>query len=87
MCQTTDGFVIAEEDLKLRGPGELFGTKQHGLPELNISDLVKNAKILEQTKVIAAEIIERDPNLASTENVGIKKHVQKMFGENIRLRL
>ncbi len=87
MCQTTDGFVIAEEDLKLRGPGELFGTKQHGLPELNISDLVKNAKILEQTKAIAAEIIERDPNLADAENVGIKEHVQKMFGENIRLRL
>ena len=50
MCSTEDGFVIAEEDLKLRGPGEIFGTRQHGLPELNITDLVKNADMLEKVK-------------------------------------
>ena len=87
MCETTDGFVIAEEDLKLRGPGELFGTRQHGLPELNISDLVRNAKILEQTKVIAAKIIEEDPQLFSFENAELKCRVQKMFGDKIQLRL
>ncbi len=87
MCQTTDGFVIAEEDLKLRGPGELFGTRQHGLPELNISDLVRNAEILETTKNIAVELIERDPELSSPENSGLKERVRKMFGDKIQLRL
>ena len=46
MVSCNDGFKIAYEDLKLRGPGELFGTKQHGIPELNIADLVKNIDIL-----------------------------------------
>ena len=87
MCQTTDGFVIAEEDLKLRGPGELFGTRQHGLPELNISDLVRNSEILETTKNIAVELIERDPELSSPENSGLKERVRKMFGDKIQLRL
>ena len=87
MCQTTDGFVIAEEDLKLRGPGELFGTRQHGLPELNISDLVRNSEILETTKNIAVELIERDPELSSSENSGLKERVRKMFGDKIQLRL
>lgn len=87
MCQTTDGFVIAEEDLKLRGPGELFGMRQHGLPELNISDLVRNAEILETTKNIAVELIERDPELSSPENSGLKERVRKMFGDKIQLRL
>ena len=87
MCETTDGFVIAEEDLKLRGPGELFGTRQHGLPELSISDLVRNAKVLEQTKDIAAKIIEEDPRLFSLENAELKCRVQKMFGDKIQLRL
>ncbi len=87
MCETADGFVIAEEDLKLRGPGELFGTRQHGLPELNISDLVRNVKILEKTKDIAAKIIEEDPRLFSLENAELKCRVQKMFGDKIQLRL
>lgn len=52
--------MIAEEDLKLRGPGEIFGTRQHGLPELNISDLVRNADILEQVRAAAKTIIEQD---------------------------
>lgn len=87
MCSTTDGFVIAEEDLKLRGPGELFGTRQHGLPELNISDLVRNTEILEKVKLVASELIDKDPELSSPENALLKARVQKMFGERIQLRL
>ena len=87
MCSTTDGFVIAEEDLKLRGPGELFGTRQHGLPELNISDLVRNTEILEKVKLVAAELIDKDPELSSPENALLKARVKKMFGERIQLRL
>ncbi len=87
MCQTEDGFTIAEEDLKLRGPGEMFGLRQHGLPELNISDLVKNVDILETVKVEAKNIIEKDSNLSSEENTYLKRRIQKLFGTNISLKL
>lgn len=87
LCRTEDGFVIAEEDLKLRGPGEIFGTRQHGLPELKISDLVKNAEILEQVRAAAKEIIEKDPALEAPQHRILKQKIQKMFGERIQLRL
>ena len=87
MCRTTDGFVIAEEDLKLRGPGEIFGTKQHGLPELNIADLVRNVDILENVRTLAREIVDKDPNLESIDNIELKYRVKKLFGENISLKL
>ena len=87
MVNSTDGFVIAEEDLKLRGPGEIFGTRQHGLPELNISDLVKHVSILEDVKQVAAEIIKDDPYLSKDENIILRTKVKKMFGENIQLNL
>ncbi|MBS5335701.1 MAG: DNA helicase RecG [Clostridiales bacterium] len=87
MCSTEDGFVIAEEDLKLRGPGEIFGTRQHGLPELNISDLIRHGYILEKAKQAAGEIIEEDRCLEKKKYFGIRKRIKKMFGENIRLNL
>ena len=87
MCSTEDGFVIAEEDLKLRGPGEIFGTRQHGLPELNITDLVKNADMLEKVKNVARDLIDQDPELDLPEHAELKKRVKKMFGEKIQLRL
>ena len=87
MVNSTDGFVIAEEDLKLRGPGEIFGTRQHGLPELNISDLVRHVSILEDVKQVAAEIIKDDPSLSKDENLILRNKVKKMFGENIQLNL
>ena len=87
MVNSTDGFVIAEEDLKLRGPGEIFGTRQHGLPELNIADLVKHVDVLEQVKEVALDILEEDPYLRDPENQVLRERVQKMFGENIQLQL
>ncbi len=50
MCESNDGFEIAEADLRLRGPGELFGTRQHGLPEMHISDLVRHGDVLEKKR-------------------------------------
>ena len=87
MVSSNDGFVIAEEDLKLRGPGEIFGTRQHGIPELNISDLVKHVNILEDVKEVAAEIIKKDPGLKAESNAVLRARVKKMFGENIQLNL
>ncbi|MGN0658729.1 MAG: ATP-dependent DNA helicase RecG [Emergencia sp.] len=87
MCSTADGFEIAEADLRLRGPGELFGTRQHGLPELHISDLIRHGDVLEKAKDAAKEIIDKDPQLLEEEIQPLKKRIQKMFGENIRMEL
>lgn len=87
MCATEDGFVIAEEDLKLRGPGEMFGTRQHGLPELNISDLVRHGDILASARQAADDILEKDGDLTDLQNIALRQKVKKMFGENIQLNL
>jgi ATP-dependent DNA helicase RecG len=63
MVGTTDGFKIAEADLELRGPGEFFGTRQSGLPEFRLADLIKDAPVLEEARREAVAIIARDPEL------------------------
>ena len=63
MTRSCDGFKIAEMDFKLRGPGEFFGTRQHGLPELKISDLIKDFPLLKQARTDAFEIVSKDPHL------------------------
>lgn len=87
MCQTTDGFEIAEEDLKLRGPGEIFGTKQHGLPQLLFADISKHGDVLEKAMETAKSILDEDPKLNNKDNSGLKKRVKAMFGEDIELAL
>lgn len=87
MCRTTDGFEIAEADLKLRGPGEIFGTRQHGLPQMHISDLVRHGDVLEKAKDAAKKIIDADPQLQQPDVQPLKRRIQKMFGEDIRLEL
>ena len=68
MTKTTNGFLLAEEDLKLRGPGEILGTRQHGFPDLKIANLLKDFKILEQTKILAEEIVREGLNLRNFLN-------------------
>ena len=87
MEATSDGFEIAEADLRLRGPGEIFGTRQHGLPEMHISDLVRHADVLEKAKNAARKITEADPALSAPAQKQLKRRVQKMFGEDIKLEL
>lgn len=87
MEETSDGFEIAEADLRLRGPGEIFGTRQHGLPEMHISDLVRHADVLEKAKNAARKITEDDPALSEPSQQQLKRRVQKMFGEDIKLEL
>ncbi len=76
MCDTTDGFKIADEDLKLRGPGDFFGTRQHGLPKLRIADIMTDTKILMQTQELARELIEEN-GISKPENRQIAKLVTK----------
>ncbi len=87
LCSTNDGFEIAEADLRLRGPGEIFGTRQHGLPELHISDLIRHGDVLEKAKNAAASIISTDPLLTAEQHQTLKGKVKKMFGEEIKLEL
>lgn len=77
MCETTDGFKIADEDLKLRGPGDFFGTRQHGLPKLRIADILTDTKILMQTQELARELIEDKDSFKKEENRQIAKLVAK----------
>jgi ATP-dependent DNA helicase RecG len=63
LVQTTDGFVVAEKDLELRGPGEFLGTRQSGLPDLCLTDLIADAKILEEARQAAIDMIKKDPDL------------------------
>lgn len=79
MSTTTDGFVIAEQDLKLRGPGDFFGNKQHGLPALKIANLVDNVDVLKLTQQLAVEILEKDNLLEQVENKGLRKQVKLLF--------
>ncbi len=79
MVSSTDGFYIAEKDLELRGPGEFFGTKQHGLPDLKIADLIKHIKILNLVREEAKLLLKNDPNLADGSNEMLKSKIEKMF--------
>lgn len=79
METTTDGFKIADEDLKLRGPGEFFGSRQHGLPEMKIADMLKDRGTLEETQQAANEIVARDPELSSPENAALNSEIQRLF--------
>ena len=65
MCKTNDGFRIADEDLKLRGPGDFFGARQHGLPDLKISDMLEDVVTLNMAQEAAKEIITSDPSLSA----------------------
>lgn len=77
MVSTTNGFDIAEADLKLRGPGDLMGTQQSGLLDLLIADLGKDSKILELARNAAQDLLTIDPSLENTENAMVKQQVVK----------
>lgn len=81
MVKTNNGFEIADVDLKLRGPGDLAGTQQSGVPNLMIADLSQDAAIVKEARKAAEEIIDKDPNLDSDENKNIKRQIDS-FSKN-----
>ena len=85
MAETTDGFKIAEADLRQRGPGELFGTRQHGLPELRVGDILNDFSLLEQARQDAFEVVARDPKLQQPEHARMIPALKKMFGTRLAL--
>ena len=79
MCETTDGYKIADADLKLRGPGNFFGKEQHGLPPMKVADLADDADVLEEVEALANKILAEDPMLALPENKGLREAVDELF--------
>lgn len=85
MQETNDGFVIAQKDLELRGTGDFFGTKQHGLPEFKIANLFEDVQILKEVQEFVKIIEEKDPNLEVQENELLKKLVNDKFTNRIEM--
>jgi ATP-dependent DNA helicase RecG len=88
LCRTSNGFEIAETDLKLRGPGDIMGTKQSGIADLKLTNLAEDGDLLEFIKQITQRIIEEDPNLESPQFQLLKSHLadnskQKIYWNNI----
>ena len=85
ISSTNDGFVISEKDLELRGSGEFFGTRQHGIPEFKIANLFEDINILKLVQSIALSIIDKDPFLEKEENKSLKKLVDEKFKNRIEI--
>ncbi len=85
MTSTNDGFVISEKDLELRGSGEFFGTKQHGLPEFKIANLFEDIQTLKQVQSVAIKIMEKDSKLENKENIKLRNVVDKKFKNRIEI--
>ncbi len=85
LVETTDGFEIAEADLKLRGPGDFLGTKQSGLPDFRFADIVEDRLLLEQAKNDSWSLIRNDPELTQTEHQPLKKVFEPYFKEKLEL--
>ena len=77
MCSTNDGFVLAQEDLALRGPGSIQGTQQSGVLELKIADIVKDEPLVRTTRDLAQFIVSNDPNLSNENNLLLKEYFLK----------
>ena len=84
MVKTNNGFEIAETDLKLRGPGDIFSTKQSGFPDLKYADIIQDTELISLAKNIAFDLINKDPSLDSPSNIVIRKNLIKHYSDNLQ---
>ena len=82
MTRTNDGFKISEEDLRLRGPGDFFGSRQHGLPEMHVADLGADIKVLQTAQDEAKKLLDLDPYLDMPENSALRQRVDRLFADS-----
>ena len=82
LCSTNDGFKIAEEDLKLRGPGDFFGSRQHGLPPLKVADLATDTRVLYEARDAAEALLSSDPGLSLPEHRRLRERIEQLFEEH-----
>ncbi|XVJ60800.1 MAG: ATP-dependent DNA helicase RecG [Tepidisphaera sp.] len=85
MEKSNDGFVLAEKDFEIRGPGELFGTKQSGLPPFKVADLIRDRELLGMARRDAAEWVAKSPMLGKPEEALVKRRLLKAYGESLGL--
>ena len=81
LASTTDGFKISEEDLKLRGPGDFFGSRQHGLPQMKLADLAGDMRLLSEAQESARRLLMADPTLSQPENRPVLERVRTLFSD------
>ncbi len=79
LASTTDGFKIADEDLKLRGPGDFFGSRQHGLPEMKIANMMTDGEVIKETRDAAEKLLKNNPALAGEDFEMLRKAVNRLF--------
>jgi ATP-dependent DNA helicase RecG len=85
MTETNDGFKIAEMDLQLRGPGEFFGTRQHGLPEFKLADVTNEMELLQQAREDALTLLAEDPRLTGPAHKHLRAALIEQIGESLGL--
>ena len=82
MSKTNNGFEISEEDLRLRGPGDFFGARQHGLPEMHVADLGADTQVLKTAQEEAKALLAADPQLSRPEHAALRERIETLFRNN-----
>ncbi len=85
MEETNDGFKIAEEDLSIRGPGEFIGVRQSGIPDFRVANIIRDARILNEAREEAFELVRRDPFLQDTQNFFLKEVLKQRWKGRLEL--
>jgi len=87
MESTTDGFRIAEADLEIRGPGDFLGTRQSGMPDFRVADILRDGSILEQARQAAFGLIEKDPEFSAARHLPMREELMRRWGKRLELAM
>jgi ATP-dependent DNA helicase RecG len=85
MTKTQNGFEIAEHDLQLRGPGEFYGTRQSGLPDFRIANIIRDVEVIQQAREAAFALVADDPHLEAPQHQALRSALLRFWGEKISL--
>jgi ATP-dependent DNA helicase RecG len=85
MESTSDGFRIAEADLEIRGPGDFLGTRQSGLPDFRVANILRDGSILEQARHAAFGLLESDPELSAAGHAELREELLRRWGQRLEL--